>query len=46
MLPDSVPLCRLKKILENILESQFGLARRVQIVQGLSQAEHEQVIIF
>lgn len=46
VLPDSVPLCRLKKILENILESQFALARRVQIVQGLSQAEHEQVIIF
>ncbi|CAH1636879.1 unnamed protein product [Spodoptera littoralis] len=43
VLPDTVPLCRLKKILENVLESQFALARQVQIVKGLSQAEHEQI---
>ncbi|KAH9637625.1 hypothetical protein HF086_007339 [Spodoptera exigua] len=43
VLPDSVPLCRLKKILENVLESQFALARRLQIVKGLSQAENEQI---
>ncbi|XP_049875030.1 vam6/Vps39-like protein [Pectinophora gossypiella] len=43
VLPDSVPLGRLKHFLESALDSQLTLKRRTQILKGLLYAEHLQV---
>ncbi|XP_028037182.1 vam6/Vps39-like protein [Bombyx mandarina] len=43
VLPDSVPLSRLKHFLESSLEAQLTLKRRMQILKGLLYAEHMQV---
>lgn len=43
MLPDSVPLIRLKHFLESALDGQLTLKRRMQILKGLLYAEHTQV---
>ncbi|XP_072931702.1 vam6/Vps39-like protein [Epargyreus clarus] len=43
VLPDSVPLGRLKHFLESALESQLTLKRRTQVLKGLLYAEHLQV---
>ncbi|KAL4715769.1 hypothetical protein ACJJTC_006348 [Scirpophaga incertulas] len=43
VLPDSVPLSRLKHFLESSLDSQLTLKRRTQILKGLLSAEHMQV---
>ncbi|KAI5642851.1 vacuolar sorting protein 39 domain 2 domain-containing protein [Phthorimaea operculella] len=43
VLPDSVPLGRLKHFLESALDSQLALKRRTQILKGLLYAEHLQV---
>ncbi|XP_069359986.1 vam6/Vps39-like protein [Maniola hyperantus] len=43
VLPDGVPLGRLKCFLESALESQLTLKRRTQVLKGLLYAEHLQV---
>ncbi|CAH0400093.1 unnamed protein product [Chilo suppressalis] len=43
VLPDSVPLSRLKHFLESALENQLTLKRRTQVLKGLLYAEHMQV---
>lgn len=43
VLPDSVPLIRLKHFLESALDGQLTLKRRMQILKGLLYAEHTQV---
>lgn len=43
VLPDSVPLTRLKHFLESALDGQLSLKRRMQILKGLLYAEHMQV---
>ncbi|XP_028156515.1 vam6/Vps39-like protein [Ostrinia furnacalis] len=43
VLPDSVPLSRLKHFLESALDGQLTLKRRSQILKGLLYAEHMQV---
>lgn len=43
VLPDSVPLSRLKHFLESALDGQLTLKRRMQILKGLLYAEHTQV---
>ncbi|XP_026730982.1 vam6/Vps39-like protein [Trichoplusia ni] len=43
VLPDSVPLSRLKHFLESALDGQLTLKRRMQILKGLLYAEHMQV---
>ncbi|XP_068628376.1 vam6/Vps39-like protein [Battus philenor] len=43
VLPDSVPLSRLKHFLENALERQLTKKRKVQVLKGLLYAEHLQV---
>ncbi|KAJ0176101.1 hypothetical protein K1T71_008275 [Dendrolimus kikuchii] len=43
VLPDSVPLSRLKHFLESALDSQLSLKRRMQVLKGLLYAEHMQV---
>ncbi|CAH2041395.1 unnamed protein product, partial [Iphiclides podalirius] len=43
VLPDSVPLGRLKHFLESALERQLTRKRRVQVLKGLLYAEHLQV---
>nr|XP_021201535.2 vam6/Vps39-like protein [Helicoverpa armigera] len=43
VLPDSVPLSRLKHFLESALDGQLTLKRRMQVLKGLLYAEHMQV---
>ncbi|CAG4945545.1 unnamed protein product [Parnassius apollo] len=43
VLPDTVPLGRLKHFLESALERQLTRKRRVQVLKGLLYAEHLQV---
>ncbi|XP_050677422.1 vam6/Vps39-like protein [Leptidea sinapis] len=43
VLPDSVPLSRLKSFLECALETQLTTKRRTQLLKGLLYAEHTQV---
>ncbi|XP_075976960.1 vacuolar protein sorting 39 [Anticarsia gemmatalis] len=43
VLPDSVPLSRLKHFLESALDGQLTLKRRMQVLKGLLYAEHTQV---
>lgn len=43
MLPDSVPLSRLRHFLESALDSQLTLKRRTQVLKGLLYAENLQV---
>ncbi|CAB3255745.1 unnamed protein product [Arctia plantaginis] len=43
VLPDSVPLSRLKHFLESALDGQLTLKRRMQILKGLLYAEHTQI---
>lgn len=43
VLPDTVPLSRLKNFLERSLDSQLSLKRRMQVLKGLLYAEHMQV---
>ncbi|XP_045499853.1 vam6/Vps39-like protein [Colias croceus] len=43
VLPDGVPLGRLKSFLESALDSQLTLKRRTQVLKGLLYAEHTQV---
>ncbi|KAL0829175.1 hypothetical protein ABMA28_004014 [Loxostege sticticalis] len=43
VLPDGVPLSRLKHFLESALDGQLTLKRRSQLLKGLLYAEHMQV---
>ncbi|XP_063538558.1 vam6/Vps39-like protein [Cydia strobilella] len=43
VLPDSVPLARLKHFLESAVDNQLTLKRRTQVLKGLLYAEHLQV---
>ncbi|XP_026752559.2 vam6/Vps39-like protein isoform X1 [Galleria mellonella] len=43
VLPDDVPLTRLKRFLECALDAQLTLKRRTQVLKGLLSAEHMQV---
>ncbi|XP_053608252.1 vam6/Vps39-like protein [Plodia interpunctella] len=43
VLPDAVPLTRLKSFLECALDGQLALKRRTQVLKGLLYAEHMQV---
>ncbi|GBP23493.1 hypothetical protein EVAR_12773_1 [Eumeta japonica] len=42
VLPDSVPLVRLKHFLQSALDSQLSLKRKTQMLKGLLYAEHMQ----
>ncbi|KAI8432248.1 hypothetical protein MSG28_004689 [Choristoneura fumiferana] len=43
VLPDSVPLARLKTFLESALDNQLSLKRKTQVLKGLLYAENQQV---